>query len=493
MTKFQVLIFFLAFGAHSIAQAPLRFVQTYHFPPDYNAQSYGVAETEYGYMLAGMSVDTTGYWAFTVSASDFNGNSLWFKRYPMASNQNICIGWYTHDYLKKYDEFYYATFYVHNDGTNDYTSFLVKLDAQGDTLWTKHLLGDAQDSILETRNFSKTNDGGFLICGLTGPLNGDEKCFLLKTDSLGNTQWKQKYNLSNQAEYAFAAIQDSITGKLVMVGHKNTASKSFVCILDSLGNLEQQQFFNSANGGHLYYVRQLSDGGFVAVGDEKSGNMLGGNELTRPMALKFNINGQLLWKDVSGYESIGNTFYSLLVENDNSFTAVGYTDTLYTLGFGMNGILGIRKYTSTGSIAWSRYIDVFNHFPSNGIFQSLIRTEDGGYAATGYDLIAAAPNPFVLIKLDVWGCLAEGCQTAGVDEIDNDFLVNIFPNPANENLIVALPENTLNTTCVLFDNLGKEVANFSVSAGDNNLNIKELQNGIYTIQVHSQKIKFIKN
>ena len=82
---------------------------------------------------------------------------------------------------------------------------------------------------------------------------------------------------------------------------------------------------------------------------------------------------------------------------------------------------------------------------------------------------------------------------AFIDDVENDFIVNIFPNPANENLMVSLPENTLSTACILFDNLGKEIARYTIYGGDNNLNIKELQSGMYSIQVHSKMFKFIKN
>jgi hypothetical protein len=167
-------------------------------------------------------------------------------------------------------------------------------------------------------------------------------------------------------------------------------------------------------------------------------------------------------------------------------------DTLFTLNMGINTMLCIEKTSFSGNVIFRRIINIFD-LHSSGEYQTIIKSDFGGYATAAYNSIGSAPNPFVLVKLDEWACLSEGCQTAGIDEIDNDFIVNIFPNPANENLIVSLPENTINTTCVLFDNLGKVVANFSVSGGDNNLNIKELKSGMYIIQVNSQKIKFIKN
>lgn len=489
------LIIFISIS--TLAQAPERFVQTYHFPPNFNSQSYGVANTSYGYMLAGISADSVGnpqgYFAYTVSGHDHLGNLLWYKRHQMSPEDNMLAGWYNHDFIQAIDGFYYSTYNVKNLVTESFYSYFVKLNTQGDTIWTKRYQFAALDSTLQTRSISPSYDGGFIICGLEGVQNGNNKTFIYKTDSLGNIQWKKSHDISNQREYVFKAIQDSLTKKIIVVGEKSFNSTSFVCFLDSLGNMLQQKNYNSSNGGHLYNIRQLSDGDFIAVGDENTGNMQGGFDLTKPMALKFNINGGLLWKSVSGYESIGNSFFSLLIESGDTIVAVGYSDTLYTQSIGLNGILCIQKMTPSGGLIWRRIIDVFNNNPSNGVFQSIVKTEDGGYATTGYDFMASYPDPFVLIKLDEWGCLYGGCQTAGVDENATDNEVTIFPNPASETLTISLPENALNTDCLLFDYLGKEVLRIDLLRGENLLDIKELESGMYTVKVNTQSIKFIKN
>lgn len=493
-TYWASILFIFAVHFSSLAQAPERFVQNYHFPPNFDSQSYGVANTDYGYMLAGMSIDTVGnpgaYWAFTVSGHDHLGNLLWYKRHQMSPNETALSSYYIHDFLKQIDGYYYSTFNVHDTLTNAYSSYLLKLDNQGDTIWTKHYLGDAQDSIVETKSINKSKDGGFILSGLTYS-NGNKKTFILKTDIFGNALWKNKYNLSLGEECVFNAVQDSATKKIVMVGYKNTYNTSFVCILDSLGNMLLEKNF-TPNGGYLHYVRQLSDGDFIAVGAEMTGNILGGYNLTKPMTLRFNIYGDLLWKNLSGYESIDNTFLSFSVENGDTIVAVGYEDTLFTQNLGINRILSIRKISPSGVQIWGRMTDVFSN-SFNGVFQAIVKTEDGGYATTGCDFMAASPNSFVLIKLDEWGCLSGGCQTAGVDENATENEVTIFPNPAGETLTISLPENALNTDCLLFDNLGKEVLRIDVLGGENLLDIKMLESGMYTVKVNTQTIKFIKN
>ena len=236
------LIIFISIS--TLAQAPERFVQTYHFPPNFNSQSYGVANTSYGYMLAGISADSVGnpqgYFAYTVSGHDHLGNLLWYKRHQMSPDDNMLAGWYNHDFIQAIDGFYYSTYNVKNLVTESFYSYFVKLNTQGDTIWAKRYQFAALDSTLQTRSISPSYDGGFIICGLEGVQNGNNKTFIYKTDSLGNIQWKKLHDISNQREYVFKAIQDSLTKKIIVVGEKSFNSTSFVCFLDSLGNMLQQ-------------------------------------------------------------------------------------------------------------------------------------------------------------------------------------------------------------------------------------------------------------
>ena len=81
-----------------------------------------------------------------------------------------------------------------------------------------------------------------------------------------------------------------------------------------------------------------------------------------------------------------------------------------------------------------------------------------------------------------------------ISELNNgDNLIDIYPNPTSESLTISLPENASTTDCILFDNAGKEVKRFSVSGGENLVDVSELDNGIYFIQMDTEIYKLIKN
>lgn len=83
--------------------------------------------------------------------------------------------------------------------------------------------------------------------------------------------------------------------------------------------------------------------------------------------------------------------------------------------------------------------------------------------------------------------------TISVNNLDLLLDIRIFPNPTSESLSISLPENSLKTDGRLFDQTGKEVLRFNLSGGDNQLDIRGLKSGIYTLKIDYQNFKLIKN
>ena len=71
--------------------------------------------------------------------------------------------------------------------------------------------------------------------------------------------------------------------------------------------------------------------------------------------------------------------------------------------------------------------------------------------------------------------------------------LRVYPNPASDNLNIFLPDDVSNVTCILNDNLGREVVRQIMSSGQNSLDIQSLEKGIYWINLEGSETKFIKN
>jgi hypothetical protein len=68
---------------------------------------------------------------------------------------------------------------------------------------------------------------------------------------------------------------------------------------------------------------------------------------------------------------------------------------------------------------------------------------------------------------------------------DNSLLrVRIYPNPANENITIEVPNNQENTEAVLFDLNGKQLASKEFN-GKTIFDISEISAGIYFIEIRT--------
>ena len=159
--------------------------------------------------------------------------------------------------------------------------------------------------------------------------------------------------------------------------------------------------------------------------------------------------------------------------------------------------------SSDGGASWS---DPENYTPDfafdlyESVYPSMAKRVDGsvhivyqrdfapGQSISG-DLDPASFNDIVYLKIDT--VLAE--PFASVNEISNDFAVNLFPNPTTDVLNVRISSTSnkaekINITLV--DALGRTVSsfgeNFNGNSGTFTMNVSSIENGVYFIRMESE-------
>lgn len=281
---------------------------------------------------------------------------------------------------------YIATGVLYIDGGTNAQVYLVKTDANGNTLWSQ-TYGNTPN--LECGYcVQQTTDGGYIIAGC----HGGYGLWLLKTDSNGNQQWSQIFN-GPMLDSAYSVVQTTDGGYAIVGGYTYSTGPpdAWVIKTDSNGN---QQWERKVGGGSSEYghcIRQTNDGGYIVAGYTDSFGA--GQEDAR--LFKLDSSGNIVWiKNYGGnLDDRGN---SVRQTSDGGFIMVGFTKSF---GAGQADVYLI-KTDSSGNLVWSQTYGGTSDDEGNSVRQ----TSDGGYIIGGTTQSYGAGGVDVyLIKTDAVG------------------------------------------------------------------------------------------
>ena len=148
-------------------------------------RGYSVVETpDSGYIVTGYVAPDDDYkYHLIVMRTDSNGNTLWTRMEPGWSLDTL--GGVGRSIQETTDGNYILTGYTSQwlDEINDL--FLIKMNPAGDTLWTRIYGGEAEDM---GYCVDQTSDGGYIVTGATKSFGADNyDLWLLRTDANGDT------------------------------------------------------------------------------------------------------------------------------------------------------------------------------------------------------------------------------------------------------------------------------------------------------------------
>ena len=294
--------------------------------------------------------------------------------------------------------------------------YIVKTDANGDTLWTCTCGGAADDHALSVVEGS---DGGYLIAGWTTSFGvGEEDVYLVKIDSLGDTLWTRTYG-GNYDDRAQSLARTAGNG-YIMGGYKALAEFHYRMWLMHVNvngylNWEQTYIGNPLDGySKGFSARQTSDGGYIFAGE--ANDDIGATEF---YLVKTAGGGALQWSHMYG-EDHDDRAYDVQQTFDGGYIAVGVS--LYDIY--------VLKALSDGGEDWTRSYGGSNRDEAYSIQQ----TNDGGYVYAGYTMrFGPGGKEFYFAKIDSVGDTLWTC-TLGEDFDDVAYSVQ---QTSDEGYIVA--------------------------------------------------------
>jgi len=215
---------------------------------------------------------------------DSQGDTLWTKLYNYQ---------YVSSVQETSDSGYVIT------GHADPSSFdvlLIKTDAYGDTLWTKMYGGTADD---QANAIYQTLDGGYIVTGYTQSFGaGNSDVYLIKTDMNGDTIWTQTYG-GTSSESGYSVIQDSEGGYIIAASTTSFGGGSgdaYLIKTDSLGDTIWTKAYGGTDSDLTYSVKETIDGNYVFAGQTFSF----GAGHTDVWLIKVNEYGDTVWTKTFG-------------------------------------------------------------------------------------------------------------------------------------------------------------------------------------------------
>lgn len=405
-----------------------------------------------------ISVSETSDGGFVVGgesfSTDVNGQAFLFK----TDGTGVMQWW------KEYgDSFYDITYSVLGlaDGSIisaglmevapvDYDAFLMKTDANGDTLWTKTI---GLPGIEHAVNVIQTADSGFIFCGKAlGIGQGVCECWIVKTDLNGDTLWTSV--IGGQGWDESMDIIEQTNGYIVCGGSNSEGNSNYDFILlqlDLSGNLVWVKQYGGIWVEDSYCVQEVPGEGFVLAGYTETYSYTNnrGTDSANAWIVKTDYNGDTLWSMVYG-GNLKEECFSVAVVPNVGFTFSGYTasfgDSLQTYLFmtdtaGFTGCNERRTHPTVFSPAFVESSYAFN--------------VNVGYAVTSP--ARSQMNTGTIRTVDCGSPLT-------VTEPQTSLIISLFPNPVTQQLTVKAPENILRLCIIAPD--GKN--NMCTNADPNN-------------------------
>lgn len=406
---------------------------------------------------------------------------------------------------------YIATGFTTSYGAGGKDLLLMKLDANGNILWSK-TFGTVKNEI--GWDVRQTTDGGYIIIGEFGKSTStlEGSIYLLKTNNVGVETWSKKWGagMGNDGQ---RIVLTSDGGYLLGVQVNNgfqglIKTNSLGTILWSRNNRAIYLQYVGAND-----MKVLSNGNIVLVGsgDNFSNNesvtvaMLdsvgrvkwwkiydGGTNPDRGLGVEEGSGGNLL---VTAYTNSYPTFQNLLLmqidkttgtlisaktssnidyrglnlsrSSDNAYIGAGtYNNSIYVTKMDGNGRTGCTQPTVSPTVTTMTYYDTTLTWSANST--------------------AAISNSPTLTTSNLIFTVTTICSGVGIGEKSTASMLNIFPNPANSFVNVELPEqlNTDHFKVEIYNTLGTLVNNGYYKSTDRlfRLCTQSLNHGIYIIR-----------
>jgi hypothetical protein len=492
--------------------------------------------TDGGYILGGSSYsDSSGdktqhrhgsnnwcdYWVIKIDPS---GVKRWDKRFGGTGTDAL------HSLKQTTDGGYILGGSSTSDSSGDKTQpqwlggnwcdyWMVKTDSMGAKQWDKRFGGTSYDGLSAIQ---QTTDGGYILGGTsTSDSSGDktqpsrgstlQDYWIVKTDAFGNKQWDKRFGGSD--DDVLYALEQTKDGGYILGGYSESGKNGdktqsgwtggwpdyWVVKIDSAGTKLWDKRYGGTDVDILYSLRQTLDGGYILGGvsnsiisGDKTEPVIGSSAAYDYWIIKIDWLGNKQWDKVFGGTQDEALLGNISQTNDGGYLLAGYSSS-NSGGDKSENNLGTRqvwmvKTDSLGNKQWDKTIFT-NTYNENGY---AIQTEDKCYAIASYTNagIGGYKTQSSQGDKDYWivtFCDTTSSSISGIDNISEDDVVSVFPNPISiGNWQLMVGDNFIAGIVEVSDADGRVVFKSEIRNSKSEIAINAAR-GVYLLRISSAK------
>jgi hypothetical protein len=231
-------------------------------------RGYSIQQTVDGGLVIAGSTSSSGAGGYDVCLikTDANGNQLWMRTF---GGNGYDEGY---SVQQTADSGFIVAGSTSSLGAGGNDVYLIKTDANGDTLWTRTFGGNLSDV---GKSVQQTTDRGYIIVGETFSFApGFNDIYMLKTDASGNLLWTKTFGEPGAPDMGSSVRQTAdggyiITGGIVVFSPPRLLDVAMIKT-DGNGNLQWSKFYGGSNEDAGKSVQQTMDGGYIVAGTSGS-------------------------------------------------------------------------------------------------------------------------------------------------------------------------------------------------------------------------------
>ncbi|HNR19152.1 MAG TPA: T9SS type A sorting domain-containing protein [Bacteroidia bacterium] len=519
-TSFNKLLFtFIALLSCTLSNAQDTFYKAYGNTQSYNFRANAICNVNgigIGYLVAGeRNTPTTGSSDVCVIHINDSGAVQWSKTY---GGSNDDVAWDIHP--TQNGNYIVAGSTKSANGAFD--MYVLVIDSAGDVLMSKTIGGPNLDIAY---CISPTTDGGFVLAGRTQSFGaGNEEFYLIKVNSTLTVEWSRTIGNTNPDYAAWA--EELPDQSIITCGYSVINGWDILLVkTDSIGNVQWKKNYGTpTENEYAYVVKPTPDGGYITAGDQTSN----GGATRKALISKVNSSGNVEWcksflangfSKLNGIyvDSTGFVFTGYVVNNGQtdalviksdfngdtlfvkaigSVTASDYSEKIIPDGLGGMVIAGHTSYVGnygTDFLLIKADSNANAGCYSNSIAVTVtnlaVNAANFGNAGSGANAVNFSTTELAAPVTDTVFCSS---ILSSVPESSNNNFFSVYPNPATNEINISFKENSISNAKYIFYNARGEVILNGTLSPKQSILINELSKGIYYLKIITKDFSVVK-